>query len=370
MSYRIGLIVNALAGLGGSTALRGSDGVTEQALALGAVPQAPDRASEALRAMRASGLDATIITGSGSIGADVARSCGFQVEVVFRSSEPGSADDTAALSRRLALMQVDLLLFAGGDGTARDVAECVGDSFPVLGIPAGVKMYSGVFSTTPAAAGTLAARYLLSKARATQPSEVMDLDEADLRCGRLQPSLFGYVATPQDPRLLQGKKIRSPAGEAVQLQSIAASVIEGMNPGDLYLIGPGSTTWAVKQALGGEASMLGVDAYLGGRLVQQDATATHLERLTADRPARALVTCIGGQGHIFGRGNQQFTPKVIRRIGRKGVSVLATPSKLHSLAGRPFIADLSDAEAAAAMTGHVEVICGYQSRSFYRCEAF
>jgi predicted polyphosphate/ATP-dependent NAD kinase len=370
MSLRIGLIVNAMAGLGGSVALRGSDGVVEQALALGATPQATERARDALSALHALGQDTMIITGSGSIGEDAARAAGLPVEVVYRSATPGSAEDTASLARRLVLMQVDLLMFAGGDGTARDVAECVGDAFPVLGIPAGVKMYSGSFATTPAAAGTLAVRYLRSKARRTQQSEVMDLDEEDLRCGRIQPGLFGYVATPEDPRLLQGKKIRSLAAEVVQTRAIAVGVVESMSPEVVYLIGPGSTTWALKQALSGAASLLGVDAYEGGKLLMQDATASQLEELTVDRVARAIVTCIGGQGHIFGRGNQQFSPTVVRRIGRGGVSVLATPTKLVSLAGRPFIADLNDASAAAEMTGHLEVICGYRSKSFYRCEAF
>ncbi len=370
MNLRIGLIVNALAGVGGPVALRGSDGVAEQALALGVLPQATARATQALSALREFGTELTIITGSGSLGADAASAAGLSCEVVYRNPARGSAEDTATLARRLMLMQVDLLLFAGGDGTARDVAEAVGDAFPVLGIPAGVKMYSGVFATTPAAAGTLAVRFLRSHARRVRQCEVMDLDENDLRNGRIEPSLFGYVASPEDPRLLQGKKVRSGAGEAVQAQAIAASVVEMMDPEQIYLIGPGSTTWAVKQALKGEASMLSVDAYVGGKLVLHDATATALLELTANKLSRALVTCIGGQGHIFGRGNQQFSAELVRRIGRKGVSVLATPSKLISLAGRPFIADLGDPAAAAEMTGYVEVINGYRSKALYRCEAF
>ncbi|MEO7057638.1 MAG: NAD(+)/NADH kinase [Caldimonas sp.] len=370
MNWRVGLIVNAVAGVGGPTALRGSDGVAAEALALGAEPQALARAAEALRAMHELKPQLTLITGSGSLGADAAQAAGWSSEIVYRTSVPSSAEDSAALARRLSLMQVDLLLFAGGDGTARDVVECVGDTLPVLGIPAGVKMYSGVFATTPAAAGTLALRYLRSHLRRTRQCEVMDLDESDLRRDRIEPSLFGYASSPEDPRLLQGKKIRSPAGDSQQMQAIAASVIESMDPQRLYLIGPGSTTWAVKQGLQGQASMLGVDAYVGQRLVLKDATAAALTELTHERAAHAIVTCIGGQGHIFGRGNQQFSPEVVRRIGRRRVSVLATPAKLMSLAGRAFIADLDDAAAAAEMTGHVEVISGYQSKAFYRCEAF
>lgn len=370
MSLRVGLIVNAIAGVGGPVALRGSDGVAEQALALGVLPQATARATECLVALRDFGDHLTVFTGSGSLGADAAIAAGLKCEVVYRNPGQTSAEDTAALARRLMLMQVDLLLFAGGDGTARDVAESVGDAFPVLGIPAGVKMYSGVFATSPAAAGTLGVRFLRGSARLVRQCEVMDLDESDLRCGRIEPNLFGYVASPEDSRLLQGKKVRSLASDAVQAQAIAANVVESMEPGQLYLIGPGSTTWAVKQALEGSASMLGVDAYVDGKMVLHDATASALLELTAGRSTRVLVTCIGGQGHIFGRGNQQFSAQLLRRLGRKRVSVLATPSKLVSLAGRPFIADMGDPACAAEMTGYVEVVNGYRSKALYRCEAF
>lgn len=374
MSGRIGLIVNPLAGVGGPWALRGSDGVAALALAKGAVPQASARAAEALRAFANESARPTLITGTGALGEEAAQAAGWPCEVVYRrvdpsTAEPSTADDSAALARRLALMQVDLLLFAGGDGTARIVAECVGEELPVLGIPAGVKMYSGVFGTTPVAAGRLAARFLASHARRTRAGEVMDLDEDDLRRGRIEPALFGYLAAPEDPRLLQGRKVRASTGDAVAARAIAAGVVEAMDPGLLYVLGPGSTTWAVKQMLGRGGSLLGVDAYADGELVRSDVTAAELERLIADRAVRALVSCIGGQGHIFGRGNQQFSAEIVRRIGRKAISVLATPAKLGALGGRPLIADLGDAAAAAEMTGYVEVVNGYRSKGFYRCEA-
>jgi len=266
-------------------------------------------------------------------------------------------------------MQLDLLLFAGGDGTARDIAGCVGDSLPVLGIPAGVKMYSGVFATTPQAAGLLAYQFLRSTARSTRQSEVVDVDESQVGRAGIEPSLFGYLASPQDARLLQGRKLRSPPSEAVQVQAIVEGVVEDMEADCLYLVGPGSTTWALKQRMGAGGSVLGVDAYRAGELVAQDATASDLERLTTGRPARALVTCIGGQGHIFGRGNQQFSARVLLAVGREHVTVLATPHKIAGLQGRPFIADVADARAAARMTGYVKVVSGYRSEAYYRCEA-
>ena len=366
---RVGLIVNPCAGLGGAVALKGSDGVVDEALARGATPQAATRAAHALWAMRPLAAELALITGAGTLGDDAARAAGLAADVIYEGPARSTAKDTVQLARRLNTLRVDLLLFAGGDGTARDIADGVEETLPVLGIPAGVKMHSGVFATTPQAAGLLALAFLQSTARRVAPQEVMDLDEQAVRAGHVNPMLYGYLSVPEDPRLLQGRKVPAVAGDAVVAEAIAASVIEEMEPGVVYLIGPGSTTSAVKRALGGHASLLGVDAYLDRRLLASDATAAQLEDLVAHRPARALVTCIGGQGHIFGRGNQQFSGAVIRSLGRAGIRVLATPAKLQSLRGRPFIADLQDPEAASAVAGYVEVVSGYRSRAYYRCEA-
>jgi len=369
MNLRVGLIVNPLAGVGGPAALRGSDGVAQEAIRRGVVPQAVNRAAEALRALQALSGSLTILTGSGALGAQAAAAAGLPGTVVYEAALPSTCADTVELARRLAPMQLDLLLFAGGDGTGRDIAGCLGESVPVLGIPAGVKMYSGVFATTPQAAGLLAHQFLRSPARITRQSEVMDVDESQMGRAGIEPTLFGYMVTPQDTRLLQGKKLRASPGEGVQVQAIVESVVEGMDADCLYLVGPGSTTWALKQKLGDGGSVLGVDAYRAGELVAQDATAIDLERLTTGLPARALVTCIGGQGHIFGRGNQQFSAKVLLDVGREHVTVLATPQKIASLKGRPFIADVADPRVAAQMTGYVKVVSGYRSETFYRCEA-
>lgn len=366
---RVGLIVNPVAGLGGAVSLKGSDGVADEALARGAIPQSKARATETMSVMRPLAEALTVITGAGPLGEDAAKAAGWAAEVIYHAPLRSTADDTVQLARRLSTLRVDLLLFAGGDGTARDVADGVDDWLPVLGIPAGVKMHSGVFATTPKASGLMALDFLRSNARRTAQQEVMDLDEDAVRDGHINPMLYGYLSVPEDPRLLQGKKVPAPAGDSVASEAIAASVIEEMEPDVVYLIGPGSTTWSVKRVLGEHASLLGVDAYLNRKLLVCDATAAQLEEIVAGRRARALVTCIGGQGHIFGRGNQQFTGALVRRLGRANVRVLATPSKLQSLSGRPFIADLHDSEAEKEMSGYVEVVSGYRSRAYYRCEA-
>jgi len=368
--FHLGLIINPLAGLGGSVGLKGSDGVAAQALALGAEPRAALRTRQALECLLPLAGRIEFISVPGPMGGDLLAEMGFAHRVLGELPAAGStAADTHAAVQQLQEAGCALLLFAGGDGTARDICAVVREDQPVLGIPAGVKMHSGVFATTPQAAGLLALAFLRSTSRRVAPQEVMDLDEQALRAGHVNPMLYGYLSVPEDPRLLQGRKMQAAPGDAVAAEAIAASVIEEMEPGVVYLIGPGSTTSAVKRALGGHASLLGVDAYLDRRLLASDATAAQLEDIVAHRPARALVTCIGGQGHIFGRGNQQFSGAVIRSLGRAGIRVLATPAKLQSLRGRPFIADLQDPEAANAVAGYVEVVSGYRSRAYYRCEA-
>ena len=369
MDLRVGLIVNPFAGLGGPAALRGSDGVADEAIRRGSVPQAMVRAVEALRALRPLSDSLMLLTGSGALGAEAANAAELPYSVVYRGASPTTGADTAVLATVLAGMKPDLILFAGGDGTARDIAGQLAEPLPALGIPAGVKMYSGVFATTPSAAGNLALQFLRSPARRTRQVEIMDVDEARLRQDEIDPELFGYMASPEDARLLQGRKLRSSPGESVHTDAIAEFLVETMDADSLYLVGPGSTTWSLKQKLSGQGSMLGVDIYHGRKLVNRDVMASDLERMTAHQASQALVTCIGGQGHVFGRGNQQFSGRVLAALTLERVTVLATSQKLATLKGRPFIADVGDAKAAASMTGFVRVVTGYRSESYYRCEA-
>ena len=369
MDIRVGLIINPFAGLGGPAALRGSDGVVDEAIRRGGVVRAIQRAVEALSALGPLADSLKILTGSGALGAEAAAAAGLQHIVVYEGGSPTTSADTAALTTALIGMKPDLILFAGGDGTARDILGRLTEQLPALGIPAGVKMYSGVFATTPQGAGNLALQFLRSPARRTRQVEVMDVDEERLRQDSIAPELFGYMTSPEDARLLQGKKLRSLPGEAFHTIAIAEFIVETMDAERFYFVGPGSTTWSLKQKLSGQASMLGVDVYQGRKLIARDAMASDLERMTAHQKALALVTCIGGQGHIFGRGNQQFSARVLTVLGREGVKVLATSNKLATLKGRPFIADVGDAQAAANVTGFVKVVTGYRSESYYRCEA-
>lgn len=367
--WRIGLLVNPYAGLGGPLALKGSDGCAVQALQAGALPQAAARATQAILALQPWWPQINWLTGSGPLGEAVLAALGLPAQCCHHAQPAGGlqsqAEDSRQLAARLAAQSPDLLLFAGGDGTARDVLSGAGVQQAVLGIPAGVKMQSAVFGHTPQASGLLAARFLSGCRRVTAQQEVMDLDEAALRQGRVQAALFGYMATPVDPRYLQAGKSRAPEGDRVQTEAIAARVQEQLSPGVAHLFGPGSTTYAVKRLLGG-GSLLGVDVWQDGHWRVQDATEAQLWQHVQQGPCQAWVSCIGGQGHVFGRGNQQFSPRILQRLGPVAVTVLATPGKLQSLGGRPLLIDSGDPLLDAAFAGMARVWTGYRDEVRYR----
>jgi predicted polyphosphate/ATP-dependent NAD kinase len=368
LGARLGLIVNPIAGLGGSVGLKGTDGraILRRARALGAVPRAPERAAVALDVLSRSAVDVELLSCSGQMGEDSARMAGIEATIVHRPrSTETTAADTRAAARAMADRRVDLLLFAGGDGTARDIATAVGLGVPALGIPAGVKIHSSVFGIHPRAAGELAARFLMSGGGALHEAEVMDVDEAAFRRGRLSARLVGYLRVPVDEALVQATKVRS-GGEEAALEELARATVAAMTPGALYIVGPGTTTARILAAMGLDATLLGVDAVLDGRLVAADVGEEALLRLVADHPdARIMVTPIGGQGYLFGRGNQQISPAVVRAVGRHNIVVVATPGKLASLGGRPFLVDSGDEAIDRSLAGSIGVLTGVGHRAVY-----
>jgi len=365
---RLGLIVNPLAGVGGRVGLKGSDGreIQQRALALGAVPRAPQRAARALeRVKEIEGME--LLTYPGEMGAEPARQCGLEPTVLGEIT-PGAttAADTQRAARQMQERGVDLLLFAGGDGTARDVYRAVGESLPVLGIPAGVKIHSAVFATNPSAAGELAALYLEGRNVRLQEAEVMDIDEEAVRRGVVAARLYGYMRIPFRRQMVQGLKTSTGPGEQAAQAAIAAAVIEGMEEDYLYIIGPGTTTRAITTRLGLEKTLVGVDVVEGEELVAADANEAQILRLLTGRRARIVVTPIGGQGYIFGRGNQQISPEVIRRVGRANLVLVSTASKIESLYGRPLLVDTGDPAVDEMLVGYHHVVTGYRERIVYK----
>ncbi|MBP0452304.1 NAD(+)/NADH kinase [Kitasatospora sp. RG8] len=357
----VGLVVNPVAGLGGAVALKGSDGpgVQARALALGAVPRAAGRAAAALRALHSRRPDVLVRTVAGPMGEDSALAAAVPYETVHRArsgAATGAVDTRAAVA---ALGTVDLLLFAGGDGTARDVLDA-GPRPPVLGVPAGVKVYSGCFAVSPFAAGAAAAGF----DGRTVEAEVVDLDEEAYRAGRVGARLYGTLRVPAQRARLSGRKSGSSAAPPGTAESIARAVVAAMRPGTAYALGPGATTLAVGRELGLELTPLGVDVVRDGALLASDVTEQRLHTIAMSQVTHGVLSVIGGQGFVIGRGNQQFSPRVL--AGLAGIVVLATREKLAGLGGRPLLADSGDPEADAALDGHVRVVTGHRESVLYR----
>ena len=237
--------------------------------------------------------------------------------------------------------------------------SAVGDGVTALGIPAGVKMYSSVYATTPRAAGRAAAQFLAGEVPHTRLGEVMDIDEEAFRHGDVQARLYGYLRVPDDTSHVQVTKSPSHADEGEDILAIAGEVVDSMEDGWLYILGPGTTTKGITDVLGIQKTLLGVDVVLDGAIVASDVTESQLiELLDHGRPAKIIVTAIGGQGHIFGRGNQQIGAKVIRRVGADNIIVVATRRKLGSLGRRPLMVDTGSREIDRELSGYIMVTTG------------
>lgn len=368
--FRLGLVVNPLAGLGGASALKGSDGteVVAEARRRGAEAQAGERTRRCLAALAPRQDRIRLLTWDGSMGAEPARAAGFEVEVIGRAQqEPTTAEDTRAAVRAIAASGVDLLLFAGGDGTARDVCAALSEPLPVLGLPAGVKMHSGVYAVSPEAAAEVILAMLDGELVGLHPGEVRDIDEAALRQGRVNSRYFGELQVPAAPQWVQHTKVGGRESEPLVLEEIAAEIARRIDehPEDLWVIGPGSTTAAVMAHLGLPNTLLGVDLLKGRQLLASDLDERSLLEHCAGARPWIVLTFIGGQGHLLGRGNQQLGPRLIRQAGRERLLPIATRSKLTALDGRPLRVDSGDPDLDRELAGYLPVITGYEDRVLY-----
>lgn len=368
MTFNIGLVVNPLAGLGGSVALKGSDNVADEALALGAVPKANLRCLQALAEV--AGLDVCVYAFAGNMGADCALAAGLKTQVCGQAkTQPSSAADTMAAAQILLKKGVDLLVFVGGDGTARDLLQAIGDQVPVVGIPAGVKIHSGVYGITPAAAGQVIAQLVRGELVSLRSQEVRDIDEEEFRAGRVKARYYGELQVPESHQYMQATKDGAKEGskevEALVLDDIAAHVEELMEPGVRYIMGSGSTVAAVMHYLGLENTLLGVDVIEDGHVIASDVTAQQLLDLCDQQVAELFITLIGGQGHVLGRGNQQLSPELIKQLGLGNIHIVATKTKLKELKGRPLLVDSGDPQLDQDLAGLVPVICGFHDVVLY-----
>jgi predicted polyphosphate/ATP-dependent NAD kinase len=316
---RIGFVVNPIAGMGGRVGLKGTDSKVEEARARGAEPRAPDRAREALAALAAADPAVELLTYGEPMGAAVASEVGIDPVVTgVPASEETTAADTRAAVRAFDDRDVDLVLFVGGDGTAVDTAETLaerGSETPILGVPAGVKVYSAVFGVDPRAAGSIAATF-----EVTSTAEVNDIDEDDYREGEVRTELRAVARVPVAEQRQASKQT---AGGS--RYGLASGYIDDMDADTTYVLGPGSTVGEIKDQLGIEGTPLGVDVYRDGETLAVDAAASEIVGALGANNV-VVVSPIGGQGFVFGRGNQQISPAV---IGASSVDVVASQQKLE-----------------------------------------
>ena len=365
----LGLIVNPIAGMGGSVGLKGTDtaAILSEARARGAVPQAAGRTKVVLDALASARPGLDFLTAPGEMGERIARDAGLRPTVVgMPAGSESSAADTRAAAEGMADAGARLILFAGGDGTARDMAAALDDRVAVIGVPAGVKMHSAVYATSPRAAADLALRALIQDI-AARPREVMDIDEEAFRAGAVSARLYGYLPVPHAPDLTQNVKAGGVSGDREALSGIAAEITGRMEAGRLYILGPGTTTRAVAAALDLPKTLLGVDLVRDGALLAADASEDEILRALSEGPAGGIVvTPIGGQGHFLGRGNQQIGARVLREVGLDRLLVAATPEKLASLGDGSLHVDTGDPDLDRALTGWRRVITGYGNEAVCR----
>ncbi|MCF8067957.1 MAG: ATP-NAD kinase family protein [Desulfobacterales bacterium] len=373
---KIGLIVNPVAGMGGKVGLKGSDGddIYRRALELGAHPVSPGRTRKALEILSDIKEDVELYTYPFEMGEDEAISCGF-TPVVFGAITPGATkpEDTTRAAKELVRRGVSLLLFTGGDGTARNIYDAVSDSFPVLGIPGGVKIHSGVYAASPVKAARLVIDFVRNNGKISlQTAEVMDIDEELIRQDKVSAKLYGFMKIPYERGLNQSSKAGSNPGEGVHQDEIASDIIHNMDKDVIYLVAPGTTTKTFMDKLGLKGTLLGIDAVRNQKIEATDmneAGILDLMKREPDTRFKIIIAIIGRQGYLFGRGNQQLSADVIRQVGRENIIVVATENKILSLKGEPFLLDTGDEELDKELEGYIKVIIGFGKRQVYAVSA-
>ncbi len=366
---KIGLIINPIAGMGGRVGLKGTDGekILGKAVKLGAVPQSESRTKDALNVLLKPKFNLELVTYSGRMGERAARECGFIPEIIgVPSGQNTTSEDTKAAAKTMLETKVDLLLFAGGDGTARDIYSAVGSELIVIGIPTGVKIHSAVFALNPLSAGELASLYVQNRIQNVREAEVMDIDEEEFRQGHLSAKLYGYLKIPWERKLLQRLKAGSAVSEQYVHEAIAHEVVGNMEDDCCYIIGPGTTTRAVMTKMNLDNTLLGVDLVKNKKLIGKDLNELELLERIRGQKTKLIATPVGGQGYLFGRGNQQISPEVLRIVGKSNILIISSKHKLNALKGRPLQIDTGDKETDKMLCDYYRIITGYNEAVIFR----
>ncbi len=374
LAKKIGIIVNPVAGIGGRVGLKGSDGeaILAKALELGAKPECPNKAVVAIKQFKDFKSEELIIyTFPKEMGEDEVRCAGLEPTVIGDIvSGHTTPADTERAAREMLALNVDLILFAGGDGTARNVLDAVGEEVAVLGVPGGCKIHSAVYAINPKTAGKLVMEFLLGKVRDVKESEVMDIDEDAFREGVLRARLYGYMKVPNEKKMVQNLKSGRGYAEEGALDLVARYIAFNLEKDVLYIMGPGSTVRGVMNKLDLSNTLLGVDLVYNNQVLANDVNEKEILGYL-DKYAKAIIiiTVIGGQGYLFGRGNQQLSPTVIRRVGLDNLKIIATKNKMFSLFAQPLLVDTGDEELNEELSGYARVIVGYGESVMFRIQS-
>lgn len=362
---KLGLIINPIAGMGGKVGLKGTDGpeVLKKARELGAREESPIKAKSALKVLLPIKDELEIYTYPGEMGEDELKALGFEPKVLGLKKSLTGPEDTEEAAKEMLDKDIKLLMFAGGDGTARNIYNAVGDKVPVIGIPAGVKIHSGVYANHPKSAGEVALKYLTEEGIRTKEAEVMDIDEEAFREGLVTARLYGYMLIPHMENLVQNQKSGGISSSDDVLKGIAERIIEEMErkPDTYFIIGSGSTTRPIMEELGLPNTLLGIDIVKNKDLIGSDLNEKQILDIIDGHKAKIVVTVIGGQGYIFGRGNQQLSGEVVKRVGKENVIVIAPKEKLMSLGDNPLLVDTGDEEVNGLFNGYMKVVINYSS---------
>ena len=362
---KIGLIINPIAGLGGTVGLKGTDDIYKEAIALGAKPKAIAKTRKVLELFNFNG-EYIFYTASGDMGEKLLQEMGVNYECSYISQKETSCNDTIKCAELFLKKGVDLIVFSGGDGTARDIYNAIGKKIPVIGIPAGVKMQSAIFAKNPRKASNLINKFLINGIYLKE-CEVIDLDEELYRRGEIQVKLYGYLNVPYDKTLLQNKKSRTLSSERNNQKQIAYDICDNMHEDILYIIGPGSTTKAIMENLSLNNTLIGVDLIYNKKVIKNDVTEIEIiEEISKYKKVIIIITPIGGQGYIFGRGNQQISDKVLRNIRKENICIVATKMKLVGLKNEPLLMDTGSLEINEKFKGYYKVVTGYKERAIQK----
>lgn len=363
---KLGFIVNPIAGMGGKVGLKGTDGpeILKEARSLGAIPESPNKAKIALESLLPIKDKLQIFTYPGNMGEQEAIELGFNPIVIGEIKEELDPKNTEEAAKKMLEEGVDLILFAGGDGTARNIFNAVGTKVPVIGIPAGVKIHSGVYANYPKAAGDVALHYLQADDRQTKEAEVMDIDEDAFREGVVTARLYGYVSIPLEEELVQATKSGGLGSEEDALEGITNTILENMEEDVFYIMGSGTSIRPIMESLNLPNTLLGIDIIKNKELIGRDVNEKEILDIIGEDSAKIIVTVIGGQGYIFGRGNQQISAEVIKKVGKENILVVATKNKLLSLERRPLLVDTGNKEVNKMLNGYINVLTSYETRSF------